>query len=226
VDRRLDLARELESQDAALSRRLERLGRLAREVERIRARAAELAALLERLPEVRTPVEAAAAAAEAALEGAREAHATAEAARERAQTDDARTTFERDLAAAEDAVRAAEARVERTRGQLVALAREAGEAQAEAAGLAAGAAAVASELEDEPRVALAPPAGADLGDVLDWAARAHAAILVVRSGLDVERERIFREANELGASVLGEPLQAANVAVVRRRVEERLGGEA
>jgi hypothetical protein len=84
------------------------------------------------------------------------------------------------------------------------------------------AAAAASELEAEPRVTHSPPGGGNLGDVLDWAARAHAAILVARSGLDVERERIFREANELGSSVLGEPLQAANVSLVRRRVEERL----
>jgi hypothetical protein len=47
-------------------------------------------------------------------------------------------------------------------------------------------------------------------------------VLVARGGLETERERIVREANELASSVLGEPLYTASVAVVRRRLEEQL----
>jgi hypothetical protein len=113
--------------------------------------------------------------------------------------------------------------VERTSGRRAALEREAEEAQGRAAELAAAAAAASRELEAAPRVRLAVAPGGELEDVVDWAARAHAAILVARSGLETERDRIFREANELGSSVLGEPLQSTNVTLVRRRVEERLG---
>jgi DNA repair exonuclease SbcCD ATPase subunit len=222
VDPRLDLARELELRDAAMAERLERLGSLAREADRIRGHAGELTAFFERLPAEREQVESALADAEAALERARDAYASAEAARARAPGDDALAAAERELAGADAAARAAEERVDRLRARLAALEREAEESQAEAAALAEAAAAAARELEAEPRVTLAAPAGEGLAEVLDWSARAHAAILVTRSGLDVERERIFREANELGASVLGEPLQAANVSLVRRRVEERL----
>ena len=97
------------------------------------------------------------------------------------------------------------------------------ELRAAAVELASAAAAAARELGEAPRVRLTAEPGEEPADVLEWAARAHAAILVARSGLESERDRIFREANELGSSVLGEPLQSTNVTLVRRRVEERLG---
>jgi hypothetical protein len=58
-----------------------------------------------------------------------------------------------------------------------------------------------------------------LEGTIAWASRARAALWVVRSGLEGERERVVREANELGASVLGEPLAATSVATVRKRLE-------
>jgi hypothetical protein len=71
-------------------------------------------------------------------------------------------------------------------------------------------------------VAAPEPPGPGIAGVLEWAASAHAAVLVVRSGLETERERVVREANELASSVLGEPLYATSVAAVRRRLEGRL----
>ncbi|MBA3788673.1 MAG: hypothetical protein H0X21_08270, partial [Actinobacteria bacterium] len=56
----------------------------------------------------------------------------------------------------------------------------------------------------------------------EWVSRAHAAVFVARSGLETERERVVREANELAASVLGEPFSATSVDVVRKRLEQRL----
>ncbi len=66
--------------------------------------------------------------------------------------------------------------------------------------------------------------GDTLGELPGWAARVRAALFVVRGQLEGERERVVREANELGASVLGDPVTGASVALVRRRLEQTLGG--
>jgi hypothetical protein len=70
------------------------------------------------------------------------------------------------------------------------------------------------------RQASAAPAPG-LEGTIEWGARARAALFVVRSGLDTERERLVREANELAASALGEPAAATSVALVRERIEQR-----
>jgi len=54
------------------------------------------------------------------------------------------------------------------------------------------------------------------------AAAGVAALFVVRGQREGERERLVREANELGGSVLGEQVAGASVALVRRRLEEAL----
>ena len=53
-------------------------------------------------------------------------------------------------------------------------------------------------------------------------ARATAEPDLVRSQLEGERDRLVREANELGGAVLGEQLAGSNIALVRRRLEEAL----
>jgi hypothetical protein len=58
--------------------------------------------------------------------------------------------------------------------------------------------------------------------VLAWAAEARGALLPVRAGLAVERDAVVREANELTASVLGEPQGALSVAAARARLEDAL----
>ncbi len=50
-------------------------------------------------------------------------------------------------------------------------------------------------------------------------------LFVVQGNLETERDRVVVEANALGAALLGESLGASSVAVVRRRLEERLGGQ-
>ena len=62
--------------------------------------------------------------------------------------------------------------------------------------------------------------GGTLADLAAWGDRVQAALLVVRGGLVAERERLLREAGELAAAALGEPLPGASVASVRRRLEE------
>ena len=65
------------------------------------------------------------------------------------------------------------------------------------------------------------PPGETLPELAAWADRVGAALLVVRGGLVAERERLLREAGELAAAALGEPLYGASVSMLRRRLEER-----
>ena len=75
-----------------------------------------------------------------------------------------------------------------------------------------------------PRVRDVPAAPADLHGTLEWASRARGSLLLEHSGLAREREEVVREATELLASVLGEPLNATAVAGVRERLARALAG--
>jgi hypothetical protein len=68
------------------------------------------------------------------------------------------------------------------------------------------------------------PPGETLPELVAWADRVGAALLVVRGVLVAERERLLREAGELGTAALGEPVYGASVSMVRRRIEERAAG--
>jgi hypothetical protein len=48
-------------------------------------------------------------------------------------------------------------------------------------------------------------------------------LLVARSQLAAERDAVLRQANELGAVLLGEALPPTSAAAVARRVEAELG---
>ncbi|MDQ3891244.1 MAG: hypothetical protein M3312_11945, partial [Actinomycetota bacterium] len=65
--------------------------------------------------------------------------------------------------------------------------------------------------------------GPGLAGVSTWATSARAALFVARGGLVSEREAVIRQANELGALVLGEPLTSATPSLVARRIEEMRG---
>ena len=97
-------------------------------------------------------------------------------------------------------------------------------AQAEAFALVRDASDVASRLQDVPRVSASgrEAPGQDLAQLSEWGSRVHAALFVVRGQLEGERDRLVREANELGGAVLGEQLAGSNVTLVRRRLEEAL----
>jgi hypothetical protein len=73
-----------------------------------------------------------------------------------------------------------------------------------------------------PRVRDAPAASPDLDGALEWASRARGALLLQHSGLARERDEVVREATELLASVLGDPLTATGVAGVRERLARAL----
>ncbi|HXV57593.1 MAG TPA: hypothetical protein VD704_06975, partial [Gaiellaceae bacterium] len=85
--------------------------------------------------------------------------------------------------------------------------------------------ALAGALHERPRLASeagAPP-GPGLTGVTAWGTRARAALLVARSQLSSERDALIRQANELGALVLGEQFAAATPGSVAARLERELG---
>ena len=60
------------------------------------------------------------------------------------------------------------------------------------------------------------PARAEL---VEWSSRVRAHVFVAAGQLDSQRDRVIREASELGSMLLGEPLYGATPAQVRARVE-------
>ena len=71
------------------------------------------------------------------------------------------------------------------------------------------------------RAKLDPPTPG-LGGIVEWASRARGELLVGHAELATERDTVVREASELVASVLGEPLPPTGVAGVRDRLERAL----
>lgn len=207
----LAYARELEAEDAALAEASAEVDALRAAATALRARAEHAAGVLGRLPAARE------AAAERIAEG------EAEHGRRLADLRDAEAQLER--ASKEEAVLAARRAVVRTQDLVAGAERKLERLRAEAEALEEEARAVEAELPELDRIAreLAAkvdglPEPAAVG-VAAWAARAEAALFVTRSGLDAQRERVIRQANELGASAFGEPLVSASVSVVRERLE-------
>ena len=140
--------------------------------------------------------------------------------------EDALQTAERDVRRTTVAVADAGAAVSRAHEHLRDLAGEEVALLAEREGLATEARIVAAAVADVPRLSESgrtAPGGA-LEEIEEWAARAHAALFVVRGGLENERERIVLEANSLAAAALGEQGSGASVSLVRKQLEASLLG--
>jgi chromosome segregation ATPase len=228
VDERvIELARRLEEDDERLAAALATVAELHGVVAAIRERGAALAALIASAPERAAAAEVTIAEAERELERRRDEAARAEA--ELAQAEGSRderrlASAQRALERARESLAAGERRVERTTAVRTGLERELTEAEAAIPVLEDEARAVSRRLAEVPRVSrtgLELP-GPGLDGVDEWASRVAAALLVVRSGLETERERLIREANELAASVLGEGDVGTSVALVRSRLERAL----
>jgi hypothetical protein len=225
----LDLAAELEARDAELGARIAAARGLLEEVDAIRDRAGAVAALLEALPAERAALQRTACDAE--LRHAEAVAALGEAERMQSEAQgrrrggaEARAQAEREVVRAREAVADAEAGRERVAAQRLALDEAERDRRAEAEALAAEARSLAARVRELPRLSEAGRAepGSSLEDLADWGARVHAALFVVTGGLEAERDRVVREAAELGASVLDEPPLGASVAVVRRRLQNAL----
>lgn len=223
-------ARGLEQRDADAARRIDDARVLLVRVDDVRGRAESVRLSLEALPAEIVRAEEAVAEAQTREEEARREAGEAERKLE-AVRDSKRAGLEV-KAAAERAARRANglvvdaaesvARQEQRRRLFLS---DQVRLRAEAEGLAVEARTVARDVAELPRLSesgrTAP--GTSLEEVVYWGARAHAAIFVVRGGLESERERIVHEAAALAASALGEQGVGWSVALVRQRLEQELG---
>jgi len=196
----LDVVRELERRDAASAAAIEAAATVEGSIEELRARAAATAELLARLPGDRERVERATAAAAAGVDTARA---------------DVDAANEEHAEAARDALALAGTRLADAQEALAAVEREAAAAEAERGRVDADAVAAAERLAELERVHEVDLPRPGLAGALDWTSRARAAVFVVRSGLEQERERIVREAEELGAALLGEQVYTVRALVDR-----------
>ena len=125
------------------------------------------------------------------------------------------------LERARDSLAAGERRLERATATRAEVERKLAEGEAAIPGIEEEARALSRRLAEVPRISrtgLEPPEPG-LAGVDEWASRVAGALLVVRSGLETERERLIREANELAASVLGDQGAGTSVALARARLE-------
>ena len=216
----LRIADELARRDDDAARDLRELDELRREVEETRAGATAVAAFLSAYPDaLATRLEEERAAA-VALAGARDALAEAERALEETEgkRDDAkRLSAARAAQNARDAMHEAELRAGRADAERARLEREHDARETEATALERRAAELGARVAAIPRAATEPPRGG-LDGVLDWSSRARGALIVARSGVAAERDKVIREASELSESALGEPLPAGGVAALRERL--------
>jgi hypothetical protein len=222
----LELAADLERRDAEVAAEIDRVGRLGDAAREIGSRTQAISSLLETAPVERASLDRAEAEARTHLSEAdadlASAGAALEDARRRGDLVDAQRSHEHAQTAARDAA----ARVTR-----IACTRETLEASEQAAradvpNLVAAANRIAGELAGLSRISSSGRAlpESSLGGVAAWAARVHVALLVARSQLDGERDRLVRDANELGSVVLGEQLAGNSVELVGRRVRALLVG--
>jgi chromosome segregation ATPase len=212
VESALGFAAELERRDAELARSLADVERTQADVIELRTHADATRAFLDALPELIARREGDRQAAAAARGEAEAQVAAANEALERARKDDQRLEAERQKQQALDALSDADRWLGQAHAALEAVRTEGGQHRADADRLAAHARELA------PRVRDIPQPRDDLPGALEWASRARGALLLEHANLVREREAVIREANELTASILGEPLVSAAVAGLRGRL--------
>ena len=205
---------------------LAELDELAREAERIGTQAEELERGRRELPAQLEAAKAACEEAEAAAEDRQgivsRVESTLTEAEQRGDGDRV-VAIRRDATRAHDHARMAEQRLNAARAEEQRLSDEADRAERDRSDLVERAREIARALRERP--GLTDQAGLepadDLAELGRWTTEARAALFVARGQLATQREQLIRQANELGAAVLGEPLSASSAAVVARRVESR-----
>lgn len=223
-------ARDLERRDAAVAARLSVVASLAEAVASFRSQVDELQRTLRSIPAERERLALGRRAAEdelervaAELERAEALLADLERSRRRRRGELERATKE--TATARETLVDAHASAERVMSASAVLDGLERDCAREAHLLADRAAVLSGEIRAYERVAADPAQGpgAELEQLEGWASQSRAALFVARGTLETEREQIVVEANVLGTVVLGETLGASSVAVVRQRLEQRLG---
>jgi hypothetical protein len=216
---------ELERRDEDAAAALHAIEELQREVDETRSRGAAIADFLAGFPGALVAREAEERAADESRAGAAAALAEAEAALaevEQRGREDARLAAERTVQHARDTLRDAEHRVERAHAERERLVVEEQERRAAADRLVLETEPLARMLAASPRIATEPP-GPGLDGVLEWTSRARGDLLVAHAGLATERDKVVREATELVAGALGEPLPGNGVAGVRELLMRSIG---
>lgn len=213
----LVFAEELERRDADIARALTDVELLQADVEHLRSQADATASFLDAFPELVAAREGDELAAESARTEAESRVRDADEQLERARKEDERLAAAKAQQEALDSLHAAERWVEQAQAAVVAAKAEGDERREEARRLDARAVALA------PRVRNLPAPGDGLDGAIDWASRARGALLLEHSNLARERDAIVREANELAAGVLGEPMLSRAVAGLRDRLALALG---
>jgi DNA repair exonuclease SbcCD ATPase subunit len=215
-------ARDLEAEDAALAEAIAEIDLVRGDVSMLRARAEHSVAFRTVLPGAREALAGRLAEAEQELDRRRREAADASAQLEQARQEEDVLAARRAVVRTQDAVTTAERKVARLREEADVLEAEAERVEAGLPELERRAAELAERLGGLRRASGPGEPGAGAERVAGWASRAEASLFVARGGLETERDRVIRQANELAAAALGETL-AASVSRVREQLERRLG---
>jgi chromosome segregation ATPase len=198
--------RGLAAQDAELSARASALRELDERVAALRARVEAIDAFFAVYPEEELRRRAELDEALGELVGRQKELTVAKRRLAEAHDEEELSHAEHAVTRALDHVAVAESRIERAQSSYDELERDAAALPGELA-----------ELELRAReVPDVPPLGSSL---VEWASRAHAELFVAAGQIDVQRERVIREANELASMLLGEPTYGATVAQALALVE-------
>jgi chromosome segregation ATPase len=215
----LEFARGLEARDRVFAGEIEQVEELRRRAAAVGERADVIRRFLEELPELRTGLEHQIVHLERELTERELARDEAEAALAQADEED-RAMARRTAVRARDAAAVTTRELEQARTQLVKLDVEAKELLEELERLQRDAEELTRGIHEAPEISrgTVPEPGDSAEALIEWASRARAALLLARSALETQRERVVREANELAAAALGDA-GATSVAGVVERLE-------
>jgi chromosome segregation ATPase len=200
--------RRLAERDRELAAALAEIRAHADEVEAVRSRAAEIEAFFGSYSDEETRRRTETGEAQAELDRRLAEHERAAAEIEAARDDEERAAAQRRAARAADRVEAERKRLAQAHDAEVELERTATTLPQELESLEARARRVSD---------VASPSGPR--ELAAWASDARAHLFVQAGRLETERERVIREASELGTMLLGEPLYGATAEQVQQRVE-------
>jgi chromosome segregation ATPase len=205
-ERAVNELRGLAALDAELAERSSGLRGLDSRVAALRGRAEAIDAFLAAYPKEEVRLAAELNEAREELTRRNEELATARQTLAAADDDEARIHAEHAVSRALDHIAVAENRLARAQAAHDELEHDAKVLPRELSDLEAR----ARELPELPQLG---------GSLIEWASQAHAELFVAAGQIDVERERVIREANELASMLLGEATYGATVAQALSRVE-------
>lgn len=205
-DRAVKDLRALGDADAVLAARASALRALDGEVAALRQRAEAIDAFFTAYPNEQGRRATELRDAREELSRRQQEQALAERRLAEADDPDARVHAEHAAARAADHIAVAEGRIARAQAAYDELERDAVALPRELTALEAK----ARTVPDVPKLG---------GSLVEWASHVHAELFVAAGQIDVQRERVIREANELATMLLGEPTYGATVAQALARVQ-------